>query len=83
MPEIPDAFTPLPGFATVIPVTLGADHEYCVVEGTTLPAIPFAGVTKKVSPEQTAAVCVGIVIVGPTVTMSVKVDPVHVTELFV
>jgi hypothetical protein len=63
-----------------IPVTTGSGQEYSVVAGTTFPATPFNGVTIKNSPEQISAVCVPIVIVGPTVTISVKVAPVHVTD---
>ena len=46
VPEILEAFVPL--FVPEIPETEGAFQVYCVVEGTTLPAIPFAGVTKNV-----------------------------------
>ena len=51
--SVPEIFIALePRRVPVIPATLGAGQVYRVVVGTTLPAIPFTGVTKNISPEQ-------------------------------
>jgi hypothetical protein len=60
----------------ILPVTAGADHEYVVPEGT-IPLVPFAGVTVKLVALQLVAVMAVTAGFGLTVTVTVKVDPVH------
>ena len=74
LPEIELAF--VPAAVPVIPVTVGADHEYVVPVGTMFPE-PLDGVTVKLDPEQIVCVCTLTVAVGATVTVTVKLVPSH------
>jgi len=61
----------VPAAVPVIPVTVGADHEYVVPDGITFP-LPSVGVTVNVPPEQIAAVC-AVVTEGTGFTVNVNV----------
>ena len=56
----------------LIPLTAGSDHVYTAPEGITFPPIPFAGVTRKISPEQISAEMSEIMISEPTSTVTVN-----------
>jgi hypothetical protein len=60
----------------MLPVTDGAAHEYVVPEGT-IPLVLFTGVIVKLVPLQEVAVMAVTAGLGLTVTVTVKVDPVH------
>ena len=74
--EMFDSFEP--ASVPVIPVTLGADHEYVVPDGTL--SVPSTGVTVNISPEQITSVVFAMFGTGSTVTVTVNVLPVHVPE---
>ena len=61
----------VPAAVPVIPVTLGADHEYFVPVGMTFPP-PSVGVTVNVPPEHIAVVC-AVVTDGTGFTVKVNV----------
>ena len=68
---------PLPGAPPVNPVPAGADQLYVVPAGT-MPLVLFTGVTVNPLPLQTIAVIGVMAGFGLTVTVTVKVAPVHV-----
>ena len=70
----------VPGAPPVIPpVTTGAAQLYVVPAGT-MPLIPFAGVEVKVASLQITFVIGVIAGTGLTVTITVKVAPVHIPD---
>ena len=72
---------PVPEAPPVMPpVTLGTVQLYVVPAGTT-PLVPFTGVIVKGAPLQADAVILVIAGLGLTVTITVKVAPVHVPNL--
>jgi hypothetical protein len=70
----------LPEAVPVIPLTVGADHEYVVPVGTIFP-VPFIGVILKDPAEQIVAVWVLTFGFGSTVIVAAKLVPIQLPDV--
>src|SRR5664279_345486 len=78
--SVPVIEAPLPAIPPVRPpVTTGTPQVYVVLAGT-IPLTPFTGVTVKAVPLHADPVIAVTAGPGLTVTMTVKVEPVHVPD---
>jgi hypothetical protein len=70
----------LPEEVPVIPLTVGADHEYVVPVGTIFP-VPLVGAILNDPAEQIVAVCAITFGFGFTVTVAAKLEPMQLPDV--